>query len=107
MAMAPDAQRLAGDLARECSDRGAPEVAEVAGTIERALFLIADGQIEPHHGQWQMAATMAAVRQALDHLHAGETYAPVALAGARYELETLFPVPPRLITLSGPRTPRT
>jgi hypothetical protein len=84
---------LAGGLASECRDLAAPEVSELAACIERALRLIASGEVEPHHAQWQMAAAMVTVRQALEHIAAGETYAPVALAGARFELETLFPLP--------------
>ena len=84
---------IAGGLANECRDIAAPEISELSATIERALRLIASGHVEPHHAQWQMAAAMVAARQALDHLAVGETYAPVALAGARFELETLFPLP--------------
>jgi hypothetical protein len=91
-ALATDAV-LAGGLASECRDLAAPEISELAACIERALRLIASGQVEPHHAQWQMAAALVTARQALDHLAAGESYAPVALAGARFELETLFPMP--------------
>lgn len=84
---------LATTLARCCADHGAPEIAEVAEVVSRALTLIARGDVDAHHGQWRMASAMLAVRQALAGLAAGDRYAPVALAGARYELETLFPLP--------------
>src|SRR5262245_1229436 len=101
------AARLAETLAHECADRGAPEVSELAATIGRALAFITAGKVEPHHTQWLMASAMTTARQALEHLQRGETYAPVALAGARYELETLFPGPETLVQLTAPRKRQT
>jgi hypothetical protein len=112
-ALVPDAPevttaaRLADQLAHECADLAAPEVSELAATIGRALALITQGKVEAHHAQWLMAAAMVAARQALDHLAAGESYAPVALAGARYELETLFPMPDKLVQITAPRKRQT
>jgi hypothetical protein len=88
-----ESARLAAALAQECRDLAAPEVGELATTIERALRFIEEGRVEPHHARWQMAAAIVAIRQAVEHLASGETYAPVALAGAKFELETLFPLP--------------
>jgi hypothetical protein len=87
----------AHDVAKACRDDAAPELADCAASVGRALQLITTGEIEPHHAKWQMAAAILAIRQALEHLAANESYSPVALAGAQYELETLFPLPGSLI----------
>jgi len=92
-----DASARASVIAASCRDLAAPEVADCTTSIGRALLLITTGEIEPHHAKWQMAAAILAIRQALDRLAANETYSPVALAGAQYELETLFPMPGSLI----------
>jgi hypothetical protein len=96
-----DAAARAMAIAQGCRDHAAPEVADCAQSIGLALQLIASGEVEPHHAQWQMAAAIQAIRQALDKLAAGESYSPVALAGAQYELETLFPVPGKLLAPSS------
>ncbi|MCB9572216.1 MAG: hypothetical protein H6709_09045 [Kofleriaceae bacterium] len=92
-----DALAEAGTIARrleaDCRALGADDLATTAATLARAFDHVAAGEVEPHHAQWMGAATAWALRQAVTHAAAGYPVDAAALAGARYELETLFPIP--------------
>lgn len=80
-------------IAASCRAADAPALADVAEAIARAMDHTRAGEIEPAHAQWMTASTAWSVRDALERTRRGEVVPPAALAAARYELETLFPVP--------------
>jgi hypothetical protein len=89
----PAIAALAREIAARCRAAGAPALADVAEAIARAMDHTRAGEIEPAHAQWMSASTAWSVRDALERARRGEAVPPAALAAARYELETLFPVP--------------
>ncbi len=76
---------------------GAEDVARLALAIEHALDLLVSGDIATGAGLPVVASATNTLRQALEQLAApdksGARVEGLPLAGARYELETLFPVP--------------
>jgi len=76
---------------------GAEDVARLALALERALDLLGSGDIDAGAGLPTVASSANTLRQALDQLAApdksGARVEGLPLAGARYELETMFPIP--------------
>jgi two-component system chemotaxis sensor kinase CheA len=76
---------------------GAEDVGRLALALERALELLGAGDIDAGAGMPIVASGAHTLRQALDQLAApdrsGARVEGLPLAGARYELETMFPVP--------------
>jgi hypothetical protein len=65
-----------------------PTCGALAATIARTLAGWARGEVEPHHAQWRLAS--AALTLSQEMARPGGP-AEVALAGARHDLDTLFP----------------
>jgi len=76
---------------------GAEDVARLALAVERALDLLAAGDIDPGLGLPILASSSLTLRRACEQLaspdRSGARVEGLPLEGARYELETLFPVP--------------
>jgi two-component system chemotaxis sensor kinase CheA len=75
---------------------GAEDVGRLALAIERAIDLLALGDIDPGVGLPVLASSTFTLRQALEQLalpdRSGARVEGLPLAGARYELETMFPI---------------
>jgi two-component system chemotaxis sensor kinase CheA len=76
---------------------GAEDVARLALAIERCLDALAAGDIDPGAGLPVIASSSATLRQAIHQLanpdRSGARVEGLPLAAARYEIETLLPVP--------------
>lgn len=104
----------AADLATRSLEQGAEDLGRLAETCARCMELMLAGQVPAGHGYSLLAASLYTLRQAFEALaaapsrpgggpggHPGDRAAappaapvdPVPLRAARYELETLFPVP--------------
>lgn len=104
----------AADLATRSLDQGAEDLGRLAEACARCVELMLAGQVPAGHGYSLLAASIHTLRQAFETLaasparpgehpgehpggHPGDLAAalvdPLPLRAARYELETLFPVP--------------
>lgn len=96
----------AADLATRSLDQDAEDLGRLAEACARCIELMLAGQVPAGHGYSLLAASLHTLRQAFETLaasparpgeHPGDLAAalvdPVPLRAARYELETLFPVP--------------
>ncbi len=76
---------------------GAEDVGRLALAIERTLDLLASHDIDPGVGLPVLTSSTFTLRQSLEQLAApdrsGARVEGLPLAGARFELETMFPIP--------------
>lgn len=80
----PDVARAAS-LADALADH--PAVGALARTIARTLRACETGEVQAHHAQWRLASAALTLRLELERAQPSA----LALDGARYDLETLFP----------------
>lgn len=99
-ALSIDALQAAQAIAQRLAERD--DVGRLAATIARTLVGCADGVVQPHHAQWRMASAALTLRQEM--ARAGGP-SKVALDGAIYDLEILFPKAEDLLQITvGPRS---